>query len=108
MLDVFIYFGVFFFGYAVGWAVREITAMRKVNKVLNNILIETRKELEETLILITIEKHQDKFFVYNMKDNSFMAQGNNIEELEEELSQKYPGKRFAASPENLKEMGIES
>jgi hypothetical protein len=37
-----------------------------------------------------------------------MAQGTNRKELEDNLDKRYPGKRFAATPDNLKEIGFDS
>lgn len=94
--------------FALGWVSREVAAVKKVNKLLAEVKIEeeeTKKELDK-VIFITIEIHNGTFFVYNKKDNSFMAQGTDIRQVEDALLKRYPGKRFAADPENLRGVGV--
>lgn len=95
----------------IGWGLRELHAIREVEK-LNGIVRETlQEELEEIkkkYLPIKIEKVEHGYFVYSIPDNTFMAQGLNRKELEENLDKRYPGKRFAATPDNLKEVGFDS
>jgi hypothetical protein len=64
------------------------------------------KNEQEDLVRITIEEHHGVFYVYNKKDNTFMAQGKNRQEIEEVLSSRFPGKRFAATLEELQKLGV--
>lgn len=100
--------GVIFFvlGFIQGWRMRELYAVKKLDELLNKVEQEVDEEIKESIIPITIEKHQDTYFVYGVNDNQFIAQGNNRWELEKNLETRYPGKKFAASNENLKEVGF--
>jgi hypothetical protein len=60
----------------------------------------------ELMIPITIEKVDDVFYVYNGEDKTFMAQGKSRRDLEDALNIRYPGKKFAALPSNLREVGL--
>ena len=66
------------------------------------------EEIKKKYLPIKIEKVQHGYFVYSIPDNTFMAQGTNRKELEENLDKRYPGKKFAATPDNLKEVGFDS
>ena len=94
-------------GIIVGWKVRETFARQQIDAMLDNIETKAIEEIKEKLIKITIEKHNDMFYVYDMEDNTFMAQGSTKEQLEESLRTRYPGKTFAADNDNLKEVGFQ-
>lgn len=89
-------------GFFSGWKTREEVAVQRMSKLLG----EFQTDDQENTIKIVIEKHNDVYFVYNMNDKSFMAQGNTRKELEGVLADKYPGKKFAASTSNLADMGF--
>lgn len=91
-------------GFFSGWKAREQTAVRRMNELMG----EVQSALDENpeVIKIVIEKHNNVYYVYDMEDKSFMAQGKDRKELEGVLASKYPGKTFAASNSNLSEMGF--
>ena len=65
--------------------------------------IHTKKASE---IKITIDKHNDCYYVYRMEDQTFMAQGKTRNELEHSLMKLFPGKKFACTHDNLVEVGF--
>ena len=88
---------------AAGWYAREIYAVHQTRKFLSQINFgEEREDIKR----IVIEKQNETFFVYCKEDNSFMAQGSSIAELEANLASRYPGTKFGASNDNLKSVGI--
>lgn len=97
---------IFFWVYGAysGWKAREEYAKKITSKLMSKIKEQT--EEAEALIQIRIEKHSGMLYVYDKKDNSFMAQGSTRQELEDALSYRYPGKRFAAAEEELEEAGL--
>jgi len=98
----------------IGWSLRELHAIQQINKLKEDepeITKHFETELEEIkkkYLPIKIEKVEHGYFVYSIPDNTFMAQGTTRKELEENLDKRYPGKRFAATPDNLKEVGFDS
>ena len=96
----------------LGWNLREFKAIAEVRKMREDDTLEfLEQELEEIkkkYLPIKIEKVNQGYFVYSIPDNTFMAQGTNLKELEENLDKRYPGKKFAATPDNLKEVGFDS
>lgn len=95
-------------GFIWGWFAREHQAVKRIKQLQESSPANTIDKLEKlNLIPIKIEQHNDTYYVYSVKDKTFMAQGKTKDLLEDNLAQRYPGKRFAALPENLKEIGFE-
>lgn len=95
----------------IGWGLRELHAIRQVQKLdgmLKETIEEELEEIKKKYLPIKIEKVKQEYYVYSIPDNTFMAQGTNRKELEDNLDKRYPGKRFAATPDNLKEVGFDS
>ena len=92
-----------------GWIAREIAATRRIDRLMESVQVDIREKIEEeleNLIPIKIEYDNSTFFVYNNDDNTFMAQGATRKELEQNLEKRFPNKRFAARPENLRDVGF--
>lgn len=103
IIAVAVYGVICFFG---GWVARERAAERRLNEIMDGVTEHVKDQVEKSLIHIKIEYHSGVYYVYNMKDNSFMGQGSTRKELEETLASKYPDKSFAATHENLVEVGF--
>ena len=101
-LSIFI---VFTMGFILGWVLREEMAKRRVDKLLEQLGGEL-EEVAQDLINIKIEHHSGVYYVFNKETDEFMAQAPTRKELEDSLAARYPEKRFAATPENLKEVGF--
>ena len=94
------------FSFAAGWILREIVAVRRIKDMIDELEDMDDESDEPDQIRISIEKVDSTFFVYNMDDNSFMAQGNTRNELESALKARFPGVVFACPEANLKEVGF--
>ena len=96
----------------LGWYLREFKAIAEVRRMRQDETLEVLEqeldEIKKKYLPIKIEKVEHGYFVYSLPDNTFMAQGTNRKELEENLDKRYPGKKFAATPDNLKEVGFDS
>lgn len=92
--------------FVAGWVAREVAATRKIDQLMAQVEESVTEQVKEHLIPIKIEHHDQMFYVYDLHNNTFMAQGQTRRELESNLEARYPGKRFAAQPENLKEVGF--
>lgn len=90
-----------------GWKTRETVAIHQTNKMFETIAHKLEEE-ESNLIKIKIEKHDGILFAYRYDDSMFITQASDRKELEEKLSEKYPGKRFGCTEDNLKEIGFRS
>jgi hypothetical protein len=92
-------------GINAGWNAREHFAKKVIEKHLRE-LEQSMESKEDAPVPIKIEEHDGVFFVYNKEDNSFMAQGKDKSELENVLNARFPGKRFAATQEELQKAGL--
>lgn len=106
MESILIIFVIFALGVFVGWELRERAAKRFVDKFVEENFKELEKQVDDSSVSIKIEKHGEMFYVFGDKDDCFMGQGKDRQELEDSLAKNYPGKRFYATPANLKEMGF--
>lgn len=90
-------------GFNLGWRAREKAAERVVNNFMSQL---QEDEQDEDFIKISIEKHNNTYYVYDKEDNSFMGQATDRKSLEDVLATRFPGKRFLADSSNLKEVGF--
>ena len=95
----------FIYGFSVGWKARERHALRLTQQMLEGLEDKVEEE-QKNKVYVTIEKHGDVIYVYDKSNSQFMAQGTNRKELEDVLSQRFPGKKFAATPEELEKAGL--
>jgi hypothetical protein len=93
-------------GFHLGWNARERHAKEVLKSLVQDIEEDTQREVDESEIKITIDKHNDCYFVYRMEDQTFMAQGKTRNELEHNLMKLFPGKKFACTRDNLVEVGF--
>jgi hypothetical protein len=95
-------------GFVWGWFAREQQAVKRIKQMVEEDPKNSIEKLEKlNLIPIKIEQHNNTYYVYSVKDRTFMAQGETKDILEDNLAKRYPGKKFAALPENLKEIGFD-
>jgi hypothetical protein len=88
-------------GLIVGWFAREWYAMRRVENLMDSFNDNMFAELKEKVVDITVEKSGDLYYVYKKDDGTFLAQGANMDILSDILTEKFPGKLFNCSPEDL-------
>lgn len=106
MIELIVFTVVWAVAFVFGWTAREKYAERRLNQLLDETQNHIAKSISENLIRIEIERHNNRFYVYDMKDKSFLAQGTDQSEVEQILMERFPGKRFAATQDNLNEMGF--
>jgi hypothetical protein len=96
---------VYLCGAVHGWNLRERYAKRMLGMIAQQFEEQVQQQTEN-LKHIIIEKHKDTFFVYEKESNTFMAQGNSRDELEEVLKKRFPDTRFACSEKILHDVGF--
>jgi len=92
-----------------GYRFREYLAERKMNAIIKNleVVMEDVQEVQNNVLFVTIEKHGDTFLVYEKTSSKFLTQSSDRKELAENLKKMFPNKRFAASHQNLREVGYD-
>lgn len=100
-------FLIFILGLLLGWKLREYTAVRKFNKMLDS------KKPQETVekvnkVQVKIERNGKMFYLYNLETNEFLTQGYSKEEIQENLKKRFKNvdMAFHATVENIKEVGF--
>jgi len=83
----------------VGFLYRERLAMKKIDAMISHM-----ENVTSNVIRIRIEHVNSMLYIYNMETNEFMAQGKTRQQLEKNLSDRFPDTKFAATAENLKEV----
>lgn len=96
-----IFGGVCFF---LGWKMREQRALRMIDRLTEEIAEDTLKEFKSNIVDIKVEDHDGQFFVYKREDGSYLAHGETKTKLEDILNEKFPGKMFNATPEDLRKL----
>ena len=88
----------------LGWRLREQHAMRMIDKLTEEVAEETLQQFKSKVVDIRVEDHDGQFFVYKKEDGSYLAHGESKTKLEDILMEKFPGKLFNASPEDLQKL----
>lgn len=101
-IDYLTYIVVWVLGAVYGWYARERHAKRTIDRFVSHLEEEVEKEIDDSVIHISIEKHNGTFFVYKKETNEFMGQGTTRKELEQNLAKRFPEKKFAADKDNLR------
>lgn len=96
-----IFGGVCFF---LGWRMRERHAERMIDKLTDEIAENTLQEFKSKVVNIRVEDHEGQFFVYAKDDGRYLAHGETKRKLEDILTEKFPGKLFNATPEDLEKL----
>jgi hypothetical protein len=105
MLDLYdwlLWMVIWFMGAVYGWYARERHAKRTIDRFVTQFVDEEVEAVKDSIIPITIEKHNGGFLVFNKETHEFMAQGGTRRQLEDALAKRFPDKRFTATTENLK------
>lgn len=63
-------------------------AMRRASQDLSNLLAVIEK-LQQSMIICRVEEHHGIFYIYNVTDNSFVAQGKDLEEIRQAAERRW-------------------
>ena len=61
-----------------------LMSLQRAHGDLSN-LMHVIEQLEKTMISVRVEQHDGIFYAYNVRDDSFVAQGSSIKELKEAI-----------------------
>lgn len=104
-MEFVILIGAIVVGFVGGWNAREAYAVRRVNELLEQIE-EQEEETTETSERIRLELHGDVIYAYTVENDTFIAQGSTIEELDTAVQARFPGKKFLIKESNLEEIAV--
>jgi len=105
-MDIILYLLGLAVAFVWGYRFREHLATKKMDNLVQR-LSQDMEEVKSNVMLVTIEKHGDMFLVYEKDTNRFLTQSTDQKELGENLKRMFPNKRFAASHQNMREVGYD-
>lgn len=96
-------FGVcgFLFGMLVGFRM----GIDSILDEMDDDIVEVKRNTEED-IPIYIETDDIKYYAYNENTHKFIAQGKDIDELQDNIIARYPNSTFIIAESNLDSLGI--
>lgn len=97
MIELFYILVFFIIGFILGWKYREFVAIKTINNVIEHIE-------KNNVIHIKIENVDGQLFVYNKNTSEYMAHASNRHSLENLLKEKFPGKTFGTTSEDIKKL----
>lgn len=100
-MEYFIAFAVAFY---LGWQSRELQAKYRIRRYMAEHMQDVLDDVKKDIINITVDFTEGQIFVYKKEDGSYLAHGKTRTELEDILEEKFPGKLFNATPEDLKKL----
>jgi hypothetical protein len=90
--------------FIIGWKAREYHAVRMMNILISRATEESYNEFKSNMIDVRVEAHEDQLFVYRKDDGTYLAHADTKRDIEIMLMQKFPGKLFNASQEDLQKL----
>lgn len=89
-------------GFFLGWNAREFQAKMRIKRYLKEMQSEIIEDVKKDVINITVDfADSGEIFIYKKEDGSYLGHAKTLKELEDTLCEKFPGKLFNASPEDL-------
>lgn len=76
----------------LGWVIAQLLmlwAVRRLSRELEKH-VKVESETEQQRIGLTVEKIGNEFFCWNEKDNEFVCQGSDLEEIRKRFRQRFP------------------
>lgn len=99
----------FTFYFLIGWAISKAIAvyLDSKNKELEQRILDLQSRIEETVIDVKIEKHGEVFYLFDKKNDFFIAQGTNMEELKQHVDARFKNKKVViANNEEMAAAGL--
>jgi len=91
-------------GFLAGWYAREAHAIHKVRQILEEVE-EAQEEADAKTDRMTLERHGEVVYAFDDSD-TFLAQGSSLEELDDAIQARFPGRKFLIKESNIKEVGL--
>lgn len=100
MLEFVIGVVTFTFGIGVGWRLREMHAENVVKRYMKEQ--DAKNKIDPANIMnVSVEKHNDQYYVYNSDNNNFLVQVKTKEELMKFFTEKHSDKTIMMTQEHL-------
>ncbi len=101
-MEFLILLGALVVGFIAGWNGRERHAMNTIHKILEEA--EEAEESAEQPERMRLERHGEVIYAFTVENDTFIAQGTTLEELDSAIQKRFPGKKFRIKESNLEEV----
>jgi hypothetical protein len=83
----------FFFYAAIGWVVMRILNiyLTAKNEALQKEINVLNEKIQSRFISVKVEKHGDMFYLFDKNNDTFVAQGRNLEEVGRHVDERFKG-----------------
>ena len=68
-------------------------ARKLIREEIAESLAEAQRLYKEHIMVVTVEKHNEMFFLYDKHTSEFVCQGKNLIEINSIFSKRFPGKK---------------
>lgn len=80
-------------GVVIGFVLSIVLVYFYIRSLIKKVLAELDTQIEkakDTFMPITVERVNGQIFCYSEEDNTFLCQGNNLEEIRELIKSRFP------------------
>jgi len=107
-MEFIILFVAIIIGIGMGWYLREYAAMRKVHQMLKDAeeLFNAEERTDANRTKMRLERHGEVIYAYKEEDDTFIAQGLTLKDLDENIRARFPDKKFTIQEQNLIDIGV--
>lgn len=92
--------------YLFGWICHTIYLRYVIKKAIGKFVTNMEQKIEETTIVLKLEKKGDVLYAFDSSNDKFLTQGSSIDEVKVNLKKSYPENSFNATRENMEELGL--
>jgi hypothetical protein len=99
----------FTFYFLIGWAISKAIAvyLESRNRQLETQIQDLQNRIDNRIINVKIEKHGEIFYLFDKKNDTFVAQGINMEELQKHVDARFKNKKVViANQEEMAATGL--
>jgi hypothetical protein len=102
-MEIIILFIAALIGFAFGWHSREQWAIRQVHRLLESgeLFKQDEDEPDVDRTKMRLERNGEVIYAFTVEDDSFIAQGKDLEDLDKAITARFPGKKFSVQEQNL-------
>ncbi len=104
-MEFLILLGALVVGFLAGWTGRERHAMNTIHKILEEAE-QSESDAEDAPERIRLERHGEVIYAFTVENDTFIAQGSTLEELDDAIQKRFPGKKFLIKESNLEEVEL--
>jgi hypothetical protein len=94
-------------GFIAGWNGRERHAMNTIHKLLEEAEA-VEEESADKPERMRLERHGEVIYAFTDETDTFIAQGSTLEELDDAIQKRFPGKKFLIRESNLEEIELKT